>query len=81
MIAWQRQYNPLAIPVLCTEANTLPPNPDVAACIQTSYPIFRDPDEQGSPVSRVVIYRYWDDLCAAVEDDLAAKRRGEVRSG
>jgi hypothetical protein len=80
MIEWQKRWNPLAVPVKCVEKNRLPANPDVAAAIATSYPVFRDPDEPGGwPITRGLIYHYWDHLCAAVEDDLAAGNGGEVR--
>ena len=75
--AWQWDWNGIHSPILCVDKGHLPENPAVLASIKATFPLFRDPSEPDcNPINRDTLRRYWDDLCAAVEDDIKEKSCG-----
>lgn len=72
MAGWQRQHNPINEPVPADEHAWAPGvrNEEVNALIPRIYPLFRDPARpDGRPPSYQQVQTYWNQLCAAVEDE------------
>jgi Putative phage integrase len=82
MSDWVQKYVPLDEPVLAEKDSYLNDqrHDGVGQMIPRIFSVFRDPARRnGQPLSRELIYDYWAELCAGVEDQLNEGRSEKER--
>lgn len=80
MAAWVEKYVPISGPVPARRTSYLDDflDEEVEAQFIAVYPLFRDPARRDAQaLSRELLFEYWRDLCAAVEEEVNAKRPRE----
>ena len=79
VIEWQKTYNPISGPILCTDVHTSKIKYGDLDLHGDTYPIFRDPeDPKGQPLGEMAIYNYFRALLRHCEPVLSEKFGFEV---